>query len=78
MVKQLEKLAEIGQASAEGLSSLHKNVVIMQHGVQASTLGQVHKLRLLNWHWPRGGLLDVVLITQFQYFILAFCKVVRF
>jgi hypothetical protein len=34
MVKRLEKLAQIGRASAEDLSSLHK------HGAQASTLGQ--------------------------------------
>ena len=30
------------------------------------TLGDAHKLRLLNW--PKGGLLDVVLAAQFQKF----------
>ena len=28
------------------------------------TLGNAHKLRLLNW--PKGGLLDVVFVAQFQ------------
>ena len=30
------------------------------------TLGNAHKLRLLNW--PKGGLLDVVFVAQFQKF----------
>jgi hypothetical protein len=40
MVKRFKTLAQIGRASAEDLSSLHKNVAALQHGAQASTPSQ--------------------------------------
>jgi hypothetical protein len=36
-------------------------------------LGNAHKFRLLSW--PKGGLLDVVFVAQFQNFVLAVCDV---